>query len=222
MGDRAPYRFEMRRLASLSNTIFGVAMTLLAYDLPRMAQLTGPPTWAELYHLYAARLTAMVLSFVIAGIFWFSHHRRLARQPDAGRTVVFINLVFLLSIILLPATNALYGSYGQSSVVAVLYGLHLTVICGAERLALVACDPQPALRRRARGRAVLAHGVRARHGAGERRPAIRPISLAARLRRTAGATADRRPHRRVSPRAQVSFGRVTPAASVRAIASPGR
>ena len=27
--------FEMRRLEALSNTIFGVAMTLLAYDLPR-------------------------------------------------------------------------------------------------------------------------------------------------------------------------------------------
>jgi len=26
--------FEMRRLEALSNTIFGVAMTLLAYDLP--------------------------------------------------------------------------------------------------------------------------------------------------------------------------------------------
>jgi uncharacterized membrane protein len=124
----APYLFEMRRLESLSNTIFGLAMTLLAYDLPRMAQLSGPPSWAELYHLFAARLTAMVLSFIIAGIFWFSHHRRLARQPEAGRTVVFINLIFLLSIIVLPATNALYGSFGQSSVVAVLYGLHLTLI----------------------------------------------------------------------------------------------
>jgi hypothetical protein len=30
-----PDNFEMRRLESLSNTIFGVAMTLLAYDLPR-------------------------------------------------------------------------------------------------------------------------------------------------------------------------------------------
>jgi len=128
MTGSVPYHFEMRRLESLSNTIFGLAMTLLAYDLPRMAQLSGPPSWAELYHLYAARLTAMVLSFVIAGIFWFSHHRRLARQPEAGRAVVFINLVFLLSIILLPATNALYGSYGRSSVVAVLYGLHLTLI----------------------------------------------------------------------------------------------
>ena len=124
----APYRFEMRRLESLSNTIFGLAMTLLAYDLPRMAQLSGAPSWAELYHLYEARLTAMVLSFAIAGLFWFSHQRRLARQPEASRTVVLINLAFLLSIILLPVTNGLYGNYAQSSVVAVLFGLHLTLI----------------------------------------------------------------------------------------------
>jgi len=30
-----PDLFEMRRLESLSNTIFGVAMTLLASDLPK-------------------------------------------------------------------------------------------------------------------------------------------------------------------------------------------
>ena len=33
-----------------------------------------------------------------------------------------------MSIILLPVTNSLYGSYRLSSAVAVLYGLHLTAI----------------------------------------------------------------------------------------------
>ena len=32
--------FEMRRLEMLSNTIFGVAMTLLAYDLPKAGRFT--------------------------------------------------------------------------------------------------------------------------------------------------------------------------------------
>jgi uncharacterized membrane protein len=120
--------FEMRRLESLSNTIFGVAMTLLAYDLPRAGQFKSLPGWADLYQLYAARLSGLVLSFIIAGIFWFSHHRRLAQQPYGNRNVVFLNLLFLLSIILLPVINGLYGSYGQSNAVSVLYGLHLTVI----------------------------------------------------------------------------------------------
>ena len=137
-----PDHFEMRRLESLSNTIFGVAMTLLAYDLPKAGEFknlpgwTDPagdlikslPDWTDLYHLYSGRLAGLVLSFIIAGLFWLSHHRRLARYPHGSRGVVILNLFFLLSIILLPVTNGLYGSYRLSSAVAVLYGLHLTTI----------------------------------------------------------------------------------------------
>ena len=41
--------FEMRRMESLSNTIFGVAMTLLAYDAPKAGHFDGPPDWSDLY-----------------------------------------------------------------------------------------------------------------------------------------------------------------------------
>jgi uncharacterized membrane protein len=126
--------FEMRRLESLSNTIFGVAMTLLAYDAPKAGHFTGPPDWSDLYHAYAGRLSGLALSFIIAGIFWFSHHRRLARQPYGSRVVVIINLIFLLTIILLPVTNGLYANYGMSGAVAVVYGLHLTAIASLNAL----------------------------------------------------------------------------------------
>ena len=130
----APSDFEMRKLEQLSNTIFGVAMTLLAYDLPKAAQFDHVPDWHDLYYVFGGRLTGMALSFIIAGIFWLSHHRRLTRQPMGSRFVVMLNLLFLLSIILLPVTNALYGNYRMSSAVAVLYGVHLTVIAGLNAL----------------------------------------------------------------------------------------
>jgi uncharacterized membrane protein len=120
--------FEMRRLEALSNTIFGVAMTLLAYNLPKAAGLSATPDWTELARAYAPHIVPLMLSFIIAGVFWFSHQRRLAIAPEAGRGVVFLNLLFLLSIIVLPATNGLYGSYQSSSVVAIIYGVHLTII----------------------------------------------------------------------------------------------
>lgn len=126
--------FEMRRLESLSNTIFGVAMTLLAYDLPKTGSFASLPDWVDLYRLYVGKLSALVLSFIIAGLFWLSHHRRLARQPEAGRGIVILNLFFLLSIILLPVTNGLYGNYRLSSAVAVLYGGHLALIAGLNAL----------------------------------------------------------------------------------------
>jgi uncharacterized membrane protein len=123
-----PDQFEMRRLESLSNTIFGVAMTLLANDLPKSEAFKSSPDWGDLYQAYSGRMSSFALSFIIAGVFWISHHRRLARQPYGSRGAVIVNLLFLLSILLLPASNSLDNSYGMSSAVAVLFGLHLTTI----------------------------------------------------------------------------------------------
>ena len=139
--------FEMRRLEMLSNTIFGVAMTLLAYDLPKASSFTQAPTWMGLVHVYAQPVIALTISFIVAGLFWFSHHRRLAVAPEAGRGVVFLNLFFLLSIIILPVTNGLYGSYRLEGVIAVIYGFHLTVIAALNALLWVLAlrgryDPQ--------------------------------------------------------------------------------
>src|SRR5882757_3178972 len=86
--------FEMRRLEALSNTIFGVAMTLLAYDLPRASKFATAPAWIDLVRAYAQPLIALMISFIVAGLFWFSHHRRLAVAPEGSRGVVFLNLIF--------------------------------------------------------------------------------------------------------------------------------
>lgn len=118
----------MRRLEMLSNTIFGVAMTLLAYDLPKASSFKDAPGWIDLVRVYAQPVIALAISFVVAGMFWFSHHRRLQVAPEGSRGVVFLNLFFLLSIIILPVTNGLYGSYRLDSVVAIVYGIHLTCI----------------------------------------------------------------------------------------------
>jgi len=76
--------FEMRRLEALSNTIFGVAMTLLAYNLPKGQVLNGVPVWSTIWAAYQSQIIALLISFVVAGMFWISHQRRLAYQPHAG------------------------------------------------------------------------------------------------------------------------------------------
>src|SRR3954451_8662047 len=126
--------FEMRRVEALSNTIFGVAMTLLAYDLPKASRFAKAPAWIDLVDTYAQPVIALIISFVVAGVFWLSHHRRLTLAPEGSRGEVFLNLIFLLSIVMLPVTNGLYGVYRLDSVVAASYGVHLTVIAGLNAL----------------------------------------------------------------------------------------
>jgi uncharacterized membrane protein len=120
--------FELRRLEALSNTVFGVAMTLLAYQAPRDKFTSADPHWGEIWHLYGAYLSALLLSFIIAGMFWYSHQRRLTYATHGSRPEVLVNLLFLLSIILLPVTCGLYGNNYQSPNVTTLYGLNLFLI----------------------------------------------------------------------------------------------
>jgi len=121
-------RFQTRRFEQLANTIFGVAMTLLAYDFPKDKLGTATPEFSSILKIYAPHLTALLLSFIVAGLFWVSHQRRIAYAPDAGRVTVLIDLLFLLSIILLPVTSGLFGAYPTSPDVIALYGFHLFAI----------------------------------------------------------------------------------------------
>lgn len=120
--------FALRRMEALSNTIFGVAMTLLAYQVPKAQFVTSDPKWADIWRSYGSHLSALLLSFIVAGMFWYSHQRRMAYAPDGSRIEVLVNLLFLLSIILLPVTTGLYGSYMDAADVTTMYGFNLTLI----------------------------------------------------------------------------------------------
>jgi uncharacterized membrane protein len=134
---------ETQRLETLSNTIFGVAMTLLAYRIPTAQFLNGPPVWSTIWAAYHSQIAALLWSFVVAGMFWYGHERRLAYEPLATRWVVYLNLLFLLSIIALPITTGLYGTYADARDVIVLYSGHLAVISGLNAILwLLACVPR--------------------------------------------------------------------------------
>jgi uncharacterized membrane protein len=133
-GDNMPdsvNHFEMRRLEALSNTIFGVAMTLLAYNLPKGQTLNGAPVWSTIWATYQSQIAALLISFIVAGMFWVSHQRRLAYQPHATRPILYLNLLFLLLVVLLPVTTGLYGTYGNTGDIVVLYCCHLTLLAGS-------------------------------------------------------------------------------------------
>lgn len=121
--------FEVRRLEALSNTIFGVAMVLLAYRFPTAQFPNGSPVWSTIWAAYHPQIIALGLSFVVAGMFWLSHQRRLAYAPLASRWVIYCNLLFLLSVVALPITTGLYATYMfDARDVVVLYCGHLAVI----------------------------------------------------------------------------------------------
>ena len=118
----------LRRLDILSDTVFGVAMTFMAYRLP-VPDRSGPaPDWSTLAAVTGPHLVALLLSFFISVVFWLSHHRRLALSPPPGAAVLALNLAFLLLVILLPVTSDVFGTYGARGVAVTLYACHLAAV----------------------------------------------------------------------------------------------
>src|SRR5690349_15707925 len=96
------------RLASLSDTMFGVAMTLLATTLiPSVQTLTGSAL--DMLRGLREQLVAVALSFAISGAYWMAHQRRLAMTRSVSTGRARLHLVFLFLIVLLPISTSFYG-----------------------------------------------------------------------------------------------------------------
>jgi uncharacterized membrane protein len=117
------------RLASLSDTMFGVAMTLLAASLlPTVQALKGSAP--EMLQSLRDPLIAIVLSFAISSAYWVSQQRRLAQTSAVTPRQTRLHLLFLFLIILVPLTTAMPGGSGPFATRAAvtIYGAHLTLI----------------------------------------------------------------------------------------------
>lgn len=138
MTNQSRDQFDLRRMEALSNTIFGVAMTLLAYDIPKLLQNVDPSDLGSIARALTLRVIVITLSFAVAGVFWFSHLRRIAHRPDGDGFVVALNLFFLLTIILLPASTTLIASGTDSPISARIYSAHMLVASAINALLWIA------------------------------------------------------------------------------------
>jgi uncharacterized membrane protein len=119
------------RLATFSDGVIAVAITLLALDL-HVPDPAGPGTLAHRLGEQWPNYAAYVVSFVTIGIIWINHHAMLGRLIAVDHTILVLNLVLLLTIVFLPFTTALMAEYlnttrGQNLAAAVYGGSFLVM-----------------------------------------------------------------------------------------------
>jgi uncharacterized membrane protein len=117
------------RLASLSDTMFGVAMTLLATTLLPAVE-THQGSLLAMWHDMHGMFVSVVFSFAIAARYWVSQQQRLAVTASVTPRQTLLHLVFLFLVVLVPITTSLPGLIGAGAirVSVMLYGSHLTLI----------------------------------------------------------------------------------------------
>jgi len=115
--------FTVERVNAFSDGVFAVAITLLGISIA-IPTIHGAVTESKLAHGLAGlwpHFFAFLLSFVIIGMFWISHHSLFAEIKRVNRTMIWFNLIYLLLIVFIPYTTNLLRAYGETTVATVVY-----------------------------------------------------------------------------------------------------
>jgi uncharacterized membrane protein len=119
--------FSIERLLLFSDAIFAFAITLLAIDI-RVVQLPSDQIASGLNNqIYALlpKFISFLLSFYIVGNYWISYHRTFHVIKRYNRGLIYLNLLFLMFIVLLPFPNDLIGKYPANLTTVIIYAIFL-------------------------------------------------------------------------------------------------
>jgi len=100
------------RIEALTDGIFATVMTVLVLGLrPPAIDLNTPGASLsnELFRL-APNILTYALSFITLGLYWVGHHNQFHFVRRTDRTLLWINIVFLMSIGFVPFTTSLLES----------------------------------------------------------------------------------------------------------------
>jgi uncharacterized membrane protein len=116
------------RTLALSDGIFAIAMTLVAF------QIQLPDLHGSQVHGLADQLGRLgdgyyvfALSFLVIGLFWLGHYRLFGQLKRADEPLMLLNLVFLMTIAILPFPSSVLGRYGGERAAVILYASNMAL-----------------------------------------------------------------------------------------------
>jgi uncharacterized membrane protein len=122
---------EMERTIFFSDAVFAIAITLLALDItiPKPKHVIG----RELSSVVLAQwpdVLSFAVSFLIIGAYWMAHHRIFHYIIRYDAMLLWLNLLFLMSIAFLPFPDRVLSEWGDSEQFALAFYATSVAVAG--------------------------------------------------------------------------------------------
>ena len=114
---------EKSRLEAFSDGVFAIVITLLILDI-RFPDVDYSQFGATLVSLLP-RILAYVMSFIIIGVYWVTHHNSMHAIKKTDRSFLWLNILLLLCISFIPFPTSLLGRYPFQAWPIIIYGFTL-------------------------------------------------------------------------------------------------
>ena len=116
---------EKSRLEAFSDGVFAIVITLLILDI-RFPEVDYSQFKTTLISLLP-RILAYVMSFIIIGVYWVTHHNSMHAMRKTDRSFLWLNILLLLCISFIPFPTSLLGRYPFQAGPIIISGITLIV-----------------------------------------------------------------------------------------------
>jgi uncharacterized membrane protein len=117
------------RMEALTDGIFAIAMTLLVLEL-KVPDLPKSASTSELLHKIGEEAPAFfsfLISFLYCGLLWVMHHLAMHFVRHLQAALVWLNLIFLMSIATMPFSCGLLGHFLRNRAAQEIYFANMFV-----------------------------------------------------------------------------------------------
>lgn len=122
----AALRFpDVRRMMLIGDSVFAVSITLLAHAVDVPKSLTGDALDTPEFRRFMVDVGGVVLSVVVASMFWLGHWRYLRNVRTADPRLIVAHFAFLLGLILLPISTSFYVQNLFNGIATFVYGCNV-------------------------------------------------------------------------------------------------
>lgn len=122
--------FQLERFSFFSDGVFAIAITLLIIEIkvPAIEHATNEELWHSLSEM-SLKFLGFLISFAIVGHYWSVHHRIFGYIQKYNATLLWLNLAFLCTVVLLPFSSGLIGEYSSDLHLYIPYVVYVVNVC---------------------------------------------------------------------------------------------
>ncbi|MBS0361819.1 MAG: DUF1211 domain-containing protein [Proteobacteria bacterium] len=125
----------LNRVIFFTDAVFAIVLTLMVLEL-KPPVFTDAVSERAAWELLFSQLFAMVMTFIVSGVFWIAHLSTTRRLRHFDWPTAVANLIFMFPICLLPFCTAWWGRDLRSGQSWGVYCI-VMVLCSAANLGLV-------------------------------------------------------------------------------------
>ncbi|HVF97338.1 MAG TPA: TMEM175 family protein [Flavisolibacter sp.] len=132
--------FQLERMILFSDAVFAIAITLMALEIkvPEVAkEVVSDHALTEKLAELIPKFVGFLVSFFVIGIYWVVHHRTFGYVVGYNQRLLWLNLLFLLAVVLMPFSSGFYSAYlltPAARLPVIIYVLNIVFLGGMSLL----------------------------------------------------------------------------------------